>query len=97
MAIDDGLDWFHHPEDVSREEYQNMLVDEVKRLRDLCSKQGRILQAAFPEKSGHFFICGESGERDTMGLPDRVFICPAYGLDGFAVYGKERDYNAPGW
>ena len=23
-----------------------------------------ILQAAFPEKSGHFFICGEAGEKE---------------------------------
>jgi hypothetical protein len=47
------------------------------------------------EKSS--FICGEAGEKDSSGLPDKVFICPTYGLDGFAVYKKERDYTAPGW
>ena len=60
-------------------------------------KLKNILRKAFPEKSGHFFICGESGEQDSMGLPDNLFVCPAYGLDGFAVYKKDRDYDAPGW
>ena len=52
---------------------------------------------AFPEKSGHFFICGEAGEKDSMGLPEKIMVCPAYGLDGFAVYKKDRDYDAPEW
>ena len=56
-----------------------------------------ILRKIFPDKSGDIFICGEAGEKDSMGLPERVFICPTYGLDGFAVYRKERDYDSPGY
>jgi len=35
---------------------------------------------AFAEKHfGVFFICGESGEKDSNGIPEEVHICPAYG------------------
>ena len=73
------------------------MKERIKELESENEKLKNILCKAFPEKSGHFFICGESGEQDSMGLPDRLFVCPAYGLDGFAVYKKDRDYDAPGW
>ena len=44
---------------------------------------------------GVFFICGEAGAKDDMGLPEKIMICPAYGLDGFAIYTKTSDYSAP--
>jgi len=76
-------------------------------LRDACldlakarEKDIRITQIlckAFPEKSGHFFICGEAGEKDNNGLPDTVFICPAMGVDWSVAYRKDRVYGAPGW
>lgn len=43
------------------------------------------------------FICGGSEEKDVMGLPKTLFICPAYGLDGFAMYEKKTEYSAPSW
>ena len=47
--------------------------------------------------SNEVFICGVVGERDVMGLPDKLLVCPAEGLDGFAVYTKTTDYSAPGY
>ena len=44
---------------------------------------------------GVFFICGEGGEKDAMGLPEKIMVCPAYGLDGFAIYTKTSNYSAP--
>ena len=73
------------------------MEERIKELEAENEKLKNILRKAFPEKSGHFFICGEAGEKDSSGLPDKVFICPTYGLDGFAVYKKDRDYTAPGW
>jgi hypothetical protein len=49
------------------------------------------------EHTGMFFICGEAGEKDEMGLPEFISVCPAYGLDGMAMYKKHTDYSAPGW
>jgi hypothetical protein len=43
------------------------------------------------------FICGEGGDKDSMGLFEYYLICPTYGLDGFASYKKDKDYSAPGW
>jgi hypothetical protein len=44
---------------------------------------------------GVFFICGEAGDKDDMGLPEKIMVCPAYGLDGFAMYTKTSGYSAP--
>jgi len=73
------------------------MEDHIKELESENEKLKNILRNAFPEKSGHFFICGEAGEKDTSGLPDKVFICPTYGLDGFQVYKKDGKYSTPGW
>lgn len=45
-----------------------------------------ILRKVFPEKSGHYFICGELGDKDSNGLPDKLQICPAYGCDWSQIY-----------
>lgn len=59
----------------------------------------KIWGHSVPEMSGQYFICGEGvgGERDEMGLPEYISVCPAFGLDGFALYKKHKDYSAPGW
>jgi hypothetical protein len=44
-----------------------------------------------------YFICGEGGEKDEMGLPETILVCPSFGLDGMAMYKKHKDYSAPGW
>ena len=43
------------------------------------------------------FICGTVGEKQVDGLYEYILVCPMYGLDGFAVYKKHKDYSAPGW
>lgn len=56
-----------------------------------------IPNTGFPLTAGGPFICGHAGPQDSMGLPDKLFVCPTFGLDGFAVYTKSRDYDAPGY
>ncbi len=71
---------------------------EIEKLRADNAKLKEILRHVFPEKSKDFFICGNAGERDTLGLPDKILICPTYGLlDGFAVYQKIHEYSALGY
>lgn len=76
-----------------------MLTDkeEILILRDKVQKFERILSKLLPEKTGDFFICGNSEEKDEMGLPSKILICPSYGSDGFAIYTKTTDYSAPGY
>ena len=47
-----------------------------------------ILAKIFPEKSGNYFICGESSEKDSLGLPETIIVCPFYGSDATVVYRK---------
>lgn len=32
-------------------------------------------------KGGVYFICDEGGPKDSMGLPEFIFVCPTYGAD----------------
>ena len=71
--------------------------EEVLLLREKIENYKTILKHLLADESGVFFICGEAGEKDSMGLPEEIMICPTYGLDGFASYKKSRDYSAPEW
>ena len=64
---------------------------------ELFQKLLKIWKHSSAEKTGAFFICGEAGEKDSMGLPEYISVCPAYGLDGMAMYKKHSDYSAPGY
>ena len=71
---------------------------ELRQLREENEKFKNIFRHANAEKlDGVYFICGEAGEKDTMGLPEKILVCPAYGLDGLAIYTKSSDYSAPGY
>ena len=68
-----------------------------QKLQKRAEKTHKILSHLLSEQTGMFFICGEAGEKDTLGLPEKIFVCPTYGLDGFCVYKKDGEYDAPGW
>lgn len=73
------------------------MVEITEKEYELFQKLKKIWIHSSPEKSGAYFICGEGGEKDDMGLPEFISVCPTYGLDGMAMYKKHRDYSAPGW
>lgn len=64
---------------------------------ELFQKLLKIWKHGSAEKTGAFFICGEAGSKDSMGLPEHILICPSYGLDGMAMYTKSKEYSAPEW
>jgi len=59
---------------------------EVIRHLDLAEKLGNI-----------YFICGEGGNKDKNNLPERIHICPAYGVDWFQVYEKTNLTSGTEW
>lgn len=68
---------------------------ELKQLRRVFNIVKHELIA---EKMGNiFFICGEGGEKDKNNLPDRIHVCPAYGVDWFQVYEKTDKTFGPEW
>jgi hypothetical protein len=57
-----------------------------KKITEKEFKQFELLKKIFihanPEKfEGVYFICGESGDKDALGLPEGIMVCPAYGAD----------------
>lgn len=59
---------------------------ELTKLRKLYAM---LKHEVLAEKLGDiYFICGEGGEKDKNGLPDKIHICPAYGVDWFQIYEK---------
>lgn len=43
-----------------------------------------------------WFICGAGGKRDRNGLPERVHVCPAHGVEWSEIYErKERNHWRP--
>ena len=57
----------------------------------------KILKHALADRTGAFFICGQGGDKDSHGLPQMIMVCPSYGADGFALYTKTKDYDAPSY
>ena len=72
-------------------------IDLLERANKVYEKLHNKIIHETPEKSGSYFICGAMGEQDDFGVPERLMICPMYGSDGFYVFKKERDYDAPGY
>jgi hypothetical protein len=74
------------------------MVEITEKEYELFQKLKTILKHSKADKlHGVYFICGEAGEKDAMGLPELISVCPAYGLDGFAYYKKYKEYSAPGY
>jgi len=68
---------------------------ELTKLRKL---EKLVKHEVLAEKLGDvFFVCGESGSKDDNNLPDRIHVCPAYGVDWFQVYQKTDVTNGPEW
>jgi len=65
-------------------------------LRKLRKVESIVKHTVLAERYGDiYFICGEGGERDKNGLPDRIYVCPAYGVDWFQVYEKTQSAVGP--
>jgi hypothetical protein len=67
------------------------LREEVETLKKGYEAAMKIVRSTYPDKfPDTYFICGEGGEKDNNGLPDRVLVCPAYGADWFEVYERAK-------
>jgi hypothetical protein len=65
----------------------NDAANELEAQLALLEKQQVIIRRIYAEKlPDTWFVCGESGNKDQNGLPDRIEICPAYGVDWSQIY-----------
>lgn len=65
---------------------------ELKELRKIKSL---IKHTVLAEMGNIYFICGEGGVKDQNNLPERIYICPAYGVDWFQVYERTDKSHGP--
>jgi hypothetical protein len=73
-----SINWIQNMKEITDEEYA------------LFRKLTKIWFHTQPTKSGSFFICGESGEKDAHGLPEIILVCPHPGINTTAIYRKEK-------
>lgn len=73
------------------------MIEITEKEYELFQKLLKIWKHGAAEKTGAFFICGEAGEKDSMGLPEHILVCPEYGADGMAMYTMSKPYSAPEW
>jgi len=66
----------------------------VEELLEENAKLKKILVHIFPEKSGQYFICGDSVTLKN-GLPDMIMVCPTYGSDAVQIYRKDGATTSP--
>lgn len=82
--------------------HENALIyeaaDEIERLRKKCDRQAMILRRLTPENfPDTYFICGEAGTKDINGLPEKILVVPAYGVDFSYVYERTEKTTGPEW
>lgn len=87
-------------------QYQNQLLyqknlelqKEVDRLKEKCDKQAMILRRLDPEKyPDTLFIHGLLGEKDKNGMPEKLLVVPAYGVEFSYVYVRTEKTVGPEW
>ena len=67
-------------------------------IEELQARVDKLEQLILKYKGIHNpFICGGSKETGDDGLPNIIFVAPAMGADGFAIYQKVKNYSAPSY
>jgi hypothetical protein len=73
-------------------------ITEIERLREKCNKQAMVLRRLTPDKyPGVYFIHGELGEKDQNGMPEKIMVVPAYGVDFSYIYTRDEKTIGPEW
>ena len=71
---------------------------EVERLTRKADLQANMLRKLDPEKfPGTLFIHSTLGETDQFGMPEKLMVVPAYGVDFSYVYQYSGIVTGPEW
>ena len=74
------------------------LEAEVARLQDIISRMSRIYKHLNPEQHpGVYFIHGSLGSYDQNGMPEKLLVVPAYGVDFSYIYERTEKTTGPEW
>lgn len=65
----------------------DQLRTEVERLTRKSDLQAKILRQITPDKfPGTYFVHTELGKKDPNGMPEKLLVVPAYGVDFSYIY-----------
>jgi hypothetical protein len=71
---------------------------EVTRLQDIVNRMSRIYKHLNAEKHpGVYFIHGSLGSYDSNGMPEKLMVVPAYGVDFSYIYERTEKTTGPEW
>jgi hypothetical protein len=74
------------------------LIEEIERLTKKCDMQAMILRRLTPENHPDtLFIHGVLGEKDDNGMPEKLAVVPAYGVDFSYIYKRTDKITGPEW
>lgn len=58
----------------------------------------RVVRSTYAEKfPDAYFISGELGLKDHNNMPEKILVCPAYGLDFVYAYERTEKTHGPEW
>lgn len=90
-----------NPELMEHDKVRDLLMEcrsEIERLMIKCDKQAMILRRLTPENYPcTYFIHADGGEKDINGMPERLYVVPAYGCDWSQVYERTDKVTGPEW
>ena len=71
---------------------------EIERLQDIVTRMSRIYKHLNPEQHpGVYFIHGSLGSYDDNGMPEKLLVVPAYGVDFSYIYERTDKTTGPEW
>ena len=90
MNEDDDVDVLEYLEDAYsflQDPAIGKAIVEIKNLRKVRNDQANILRRLTPDKfPDTYFVHSGLGEKDKNGMPERLLVCPAYGVDFSYIY-----------
>ena len=91
------VDWSEYDEGKINDARQEAAdrIELLSRKLKLLEKTDMYLKTNYPDKTGYYFICGEGGSKDDNGLPERLHVCPAYGVDWMMLYQRADKTSGP--
>jgi hypothetical protein len=72
--------------------------DRIIKLQETCHRQAAIIRKLLPESfPDTLFISSVAGKRDMNNMPEKILVCPAYGVDFSYIYEYTGKTTGPEW
>ena len=101
MSDEDDVDVLEYLEDAYsflQDPAIGKAIVEIKKLRKVRNDQAMILRRLTPDKfPDTYFIHSGLGEKDKNGMPEKLLVCPAYGVDFSYIYERTEKTTGTEW